>query len=192
MKEIEIIDSFKKDLYKALCCIFCFVFFFIWVTVMLFINPTEKMDPNVVPILVLIIWTLIGFSFLCFYGIMKGWSKPRKFKISETEICFSIPNKPTFKIKWLEFDSLHINTVRFSDAPGVYGPSTHFQLNFIKGTSKRVFEFVTNQDFHKKRIIPQIMTNLKQFTLNKDKELRFLTVSKGFATKIFHEIGFSN
>jgi len=159
---------------------------------MFFINPPEDVDPNLLPTLILIIWVVVGLSFFWFYGILKGYTKTRKFKISEIEIAFSIPNKPLFKIKWSEFDSIHINTVRFSDAPGIFGPSTHFELSFVKGDSKRIFEFVTNKHFHKKKVIPQILLNLKRFALNMDKELRFLTVNNGFAAKMFFEIGFSS
>ncbi len=192
MEDVEIIDSFLKDFICGVSCIGCFIFFMIWVTIMMFIKPPENIDPNLTPILALIIWIVIGISFICFYAILEGFTKPRRFKITRDKIIFETPYKPIFKIQWSEFDKIHIDTKRLSDYPGVYGPTTHFIFNFIKEDSKRVYVLLVNKDFHKRTIIPEILRSIKQFASTMDKELRFITVEKGFASKMFHEIGFSD
>ena len=191
MEDVEITDSFFKDLLYGLGCIGCYMFLFIWVTVIFFIKPPEDIDPSLLPLLLSIIWISVGLSFFCFYGILKGYTKPRRFLISTRNIIFKTPYKPYFEIKWSEIDKIHINTLKISDST-LYGPSTHFEFSFIKGESIRVYDLITNKDFHKKKIIPKILRNIKKFTLSMDKELRFLTIDKGFASKMFHEIGFSN
>jgi hypothetical protein len=101
----------------------------------------------------LIIWPItIGFIVWasCY---LKGLSKFRRFTITKDFIEIVVPHKPTFRIKWSEFDSIIISKRESMSAVPtgqgvILGPKfVYFNLIFKGKTSERSYEFESGKDF---------------------------------------------
>ena len=146
--EFQIVENLKKDLYGSLICISIFVAFmgFVSYVIVWSLGPSGFLS-------FLIIWPItIGFLVWasCYF---KGLSKSRRFTISKDFIEIVVPHKPSFRIKWSDFDSIII-TKRESMATlptgqgVILGPKfVYFSLIFKGRTTERRYEFESGKDF---------------------------------------------
>ena len=146
--EFQIVENLKTSLYGSLICISLFVAFMVLVSIVIVwsLGPSGFLS-------FLIIWPItIGFIVWasCY---LKGLLKFRRFTITKDFIEIVVPHKPTFRIKWSDFDSIII-TKRESMATVptgqgvILGPKfVYFSLIFKGKTSERSYEFESGKDF---------------------------------------------
>ena len=146
--EFQIVENLKKDLYGSLICISIFVAFMILVTVAII---SELGLNGIIP--TVIIWPIIIGFIVWASCYLKGLSKSRRFTITKDFIEIIVPHKPSFRIKWSDFDSIII-TRRESMAAVptgqgvILGPKfVYFSLIFKGRTTERRYEFESGKDF---------------------------------------------
>jgi len=146
--EFQIVENLKTSLYGSLICISLFVAFMVLVSIVIVwsLGPSGYLS-------FLIIWPItIGFIVWasCY---LKGLSKFRRFTITKDFIEIVVPHKPTFRIKWSEFDSIIISKRESMSAVPtgqgvILGPKfVYFNLIFKGKTSERSYEFESGKDF---------------------------------------------
>lgn len=146
--EFQIVENLKKDLYGSLICISIFVAFMVLVTVAIIFEYGSFGYISFVVIWPLTIGLIVWAS--CY---LKGLSKSRRFTITKDFIEIVVPHKPSFRIRWSDFDSIII-TRRESMAAVptgqgvILGPKfVYFSLIFKGRTTERRYEFESGKDF---------------------------------------------
>jgi hypothetical protein len=168
--DFQIVETLKRDLIGSLICITIFVAFMVLVTVAI-IFQYGLYGYISIPI----IWPLtIGFLVWasCY---LKGLSKFRRFTITKDLIEISVPHKPTFRIKWSEFDRIEItkreSMTAIPTGEGVIlGPRfVYFNLIFRGKNVERSYEFESGKDF-KVKSRKKIVVALEKFSKEKGKD----------------------
>ena len=168
--EFQVLENLKADLYGSIICIIIFVAFMILVTVGI-ISQYGLYGY----ISFLIIWPItIGFLVWARH-YLKGLSRSRRFTITKDFIKIIVPHKPSFQIKWSEFDSIEITKrVSMTTIPTgdviILGPSfVYFNLIFKGKNIDRSYEFESGKDF-KMRSRKKIVIALEQSSKERGKD----------------------
>ena len=166
----QIKENLKADLYGSIVCIAIFVAFMVLVTVGI-INEYGLYGYISIPV----IWPLtIGFIFWARH-YMKGLSKVRKFTITKNYIELIVPHKPTFRINWIDFDSIEITkrdsmTALPTGEGVILGPRfVYFNIIFKGSDIEKSYEFESGKDF-KVRTRKKILIALEQYAKEKEKD----------------------
>lgn len=168
--EFQIFENLKVDLYSSIICIIIFVAFMILITVGI-ISQYGLYGY----ISIIVIWPItIGFIVWA-KRYFKGLSKGRRFTITKDYIEIIVPYKPSFQIKWSEFDSIEITRLdSMTTIPTgngiVHGPSfVYFNLIFKGRNVERSYEFESGKDF-KMRSRKKILIALEQYSKERGKD----------------------
>ena len=182
-EEVEIKDTFLRAV-KIIKYLFVIPFFLLTVyfllIVLLLISPFTQGSPTIDEVITLLRASMImGGFFIGFFVLYKVLynraNKPRNFFISNTIIKISVPKKPTFEIKWNEFDKIDIKK-RASSVwkASAFNPRVVFNdLNFINNNMLlKTFALKVGWDFRFKSC-RKIRALLKEYALKLNKQFSY-------------------
>lgn len=185
-EKVEIIDNFKRRIYGALPCLFCFYYLIIMVEISIIFNislssaaepPGFSPNNRILQALIIIPVSTIPLFFTLYLIKTLAPMKDRKFLISKMGIEIAVPNKETFRIEWNEFDKLRIIQKKETIGSANY---RIYDLNFHDNGGIRTFNIYI-ADFRRK-IVNEIFRLLKKYTNIMDKE--FMAYKEGGETLI--------
>ena len=174
---IEIKETMKRTFYSSICCMVFAVAFMILVTVMVFTLAKTEFQSTMGILILVIFWIIvIGIGIWVFFKI-RGGKKERKFLIDKESILFETPNKPTFKIKTSEFNTIEVTRLTKQDlmdtmlsGSGMHSRTIHYKFHFLEAAKVYIIE---SQKDYSAKALKKIMTALEQFCQERGKTYTF-------------------
>jgi len=168
-KKFEIVETLKREFRCGIIGMMILVYIMAMVSVGVVIEIPDK-----ALLALIIIWSIVLGVVGLFIYYMRGFSKIRRFAITNQYIEIDVPHKPYFRVNWSDFDSIEITRREdIAAAPTteglIFGPKfVYFNLIFSGADFKQSYEFESGKDF-KVSSRKKILIALEQYAKEKNK-----------------------